>query len=72
MFSLLKSKVASPILSFHLRQVIHYPGNTHVVGGSITVQSTSCQTGFKLAVVDVNKYFSYKQAKVAYWEVGGT
>ena len=48
-------------------------GNTNLlVEGSITVQSTSCQAGFKLGVVDVNKYFLYNQAKLAYQEVDST
>jgi hypothetical protein len=42
-----------------------------VVRGSITVPSTTRQTSSELAVVDVNKYFLYKQAKLAYQEVDG-
>ncbi len=48
-------------------------GNTNLlVGGSITVPSTSRQTGLELAVVDVNKEIVYFQAKLSYWEVDGT
>ncbi len=35
-----------------------------LVGGSITIPSTSRQTGLELAVVDVNN--SYKQSNLAY------
>jgi len=41
--------------------------NTNLlVGGSIIVPSTSCQTGFLLAIVYVNKYFSNEQIKLTF------
>jgi hypothetical protein len=53
---------------------MHLPGgNTNLlVKGSITVPSTSRQTGLELAVVDVNRKIVYNQAKLAYREVDGT
>jgi hypothetical protein len=44
----------------------------HVIWGSITVPSTSRQTGLELAVVDVNKKLLYFQVKLSYWEVDVT
>jgi hypothetical protein len=48
-------------------------GNTNLFErGSITVPLTSRKTGLQLVVVDVQKYFLYKQAKLANQEVDGT
>jgi hypothetical protein len=57
-----KIKLASKLVKFDSKIIISptrsESGNTNLlVGGSITVPSTSRQTGLELAVVDVNKKF---------------
>jgi len=51
------------------------PGNAHSfikVRGSITVPSTSCETGLDMAVVDITKNFLYFSVRSAFWEVDST